>query len=211
MPSGGFFNKDAFMLDTNHAILSKEEELELAKKMKAGCKKSKDKLVLHNIRLVHKIAHGFITPVDHDLLVSVGIEALIRSLDSYDPDKGFRVTTYVYRLIYWEIARSISKAPRYSQEVEYDEVIENTGDSTEFVEPNIDAQRYIKECFDKADLTRRERYIVLAMAQGNMNPRQIGEGLCLSRERVAQIHRKVIRQLRNEASWDPRWSELFVA
>ena len=200
------------MLDiSNHEILSKEEEFELAKKMKAGCKESKDKLVLHNIRLVHKIANSFVTPVEHDDLVSVGIDALIRSLDSYDPDKGFRVTTYVYRLIYWEIKRSLSKAPRYGQEVEYDGDLDTVERATEFVEPDIDAQRYIKECFDKADLTRRERYIVLAMAEGKQNPREIAEALCMSRENVRQINKKVIRKLRNEASWDPRWSELFVA
>lgn len=199
------------MLDTNHAILTKDEEFELAKKMKAGCKQSKDKLVLHNIRLVHKIANKFITPVPHDELVSVGIEALIRSLDSYDPDKGFRVTTYVYRLIYWEIKRSLSKAPRYGQEVEYDEFIENTGDSTEFVEPDIDTQRYIEVAFKEAGLTDRERHIVLTLLHTDQTPREVAEALHMSRERVRQINKVAIRKLRHEAKWDPRWSELFVA
>ena len=78
------------MYDTSHEILSKDEEYELAVKMKAGCQRSKDLLIKHNVRLVYKIAGKFITPVPFEELVQEGMIGLIKSLEKFEPERDSR-------------------------------------------------------------------------------------------------------------------------
>ena len=80
------------MYDTHHRVLDKEEEYELAVKMAAGCEKSLEEMVKHNIRLVYKIASKMITPVPKEELVQEGLVALVKSLRMFDPEKGYRVS-----------------------------------------------------------------------------------------------------------------------
>ena len=98
------------MLDSSHEVLSKEEEYELAVAMKGGCSKSREKLITHNIRLVHKVANKFVTPVEHDDLVMAGIQGLIKCLDTFEPEKGFKLSTYAHSQIFWAIKHSLAKA-----------------------------------------------------------------------------------------------------
>ncbi|MCM8534083.1 MAG: RNA polymerase sigma factor RpoD/SigA, partial [Lentisphaeraceae bacterium] len=41
------------------SLVTKEEEVELAASIKAGCEKAREKLIVSNLRLVVKIAHDF--------------------------------------------------------------------------------------------------------------------------------------------------------
>jgi len=93
-------------------LLTKEEEKELIRKAQKGDKEALDKLVLSNMGLVIKIASdsvrsiGIRSPsVSFDDVVSAGVEGLMIGLEKFDPDKGFRISTYVY----WWIRQSIRR------------------------------------------------------------------------------------------------------
>jgi len=84
--------------------LSKEEELELARKMSTGDKEARDKLIEHNLRLVVFLAKKYEnTGYDLEDLVSIGTVGLIKGIDTYKVDKNIKLATYVSRCIANEI------------------------------------------------------------------------------------------------------------
>lgn len=90
------------------SLLTAEQEKELSMKYLAGDKKAKDKLVLANLRLVVMAAkrYSMHTSLSFDDLVQEGNIGLMRAVDSFDPTKGWRFSTYA---MYW-IKQSISRA-----------------------------------------------------------------------------------------------------
>lgn len=89
-------------------ILSHEEILSLALKRDHD---SRNKIVEHNIRLVFMVAGNYAkhcNPTNEFLdLVSEGTKGLIRAAKKYDPEKGFKFTTYAVWWINQYIQRSL--------------------------------------------------------------------------------------------------------
>jgi RNA polymerase primary sigma factor len=89
-------------------LLTKEEEIELTLRYQAGDAKAKEKLVSANLRLVVMTAkqYNLHTSLSFEDLIQEGNMGLMRAVDTYDVDKGFRFSTYA---MYW-IKQSISRA-----------------------------------------------------------------------------------------------------
>lgn len=76
-------------------------------------KQAKDTLVYHNMRYVLKIAGRYIGQGnDYDDLVQVGLIGLMRAIDKYDVDMGYRVTTYATWWIKQAITRDLADNSR---------------------------------------------------------------------------------------------------
>ena len=90
-----------------YKLLSREEEIELAKAVANGSQKAKNDLINHNLRLVVSIAKRYmgrgLALLD---LIQEGNMGLIKAVDKYDVNKGFKFSTYA---TYW-IKQSISRA-----------------------------------------------------------------------------------------------------
>ncbi len=90
-----------------YEILDREEEEKLLLKVKEGDLEAKNKLIVCNLRLVISVAKNYMnkgmTLID---LISEGNFGLIRAIDKFDMDKGFRFSTYAV----WWIKQSITKA-----------------------------------------------------------------------------------------------------
>ena len=88
-------------------ILSEKEEYMLAKRWQTkGDAKAARKLITSHLRLVVKIAFGFRgykLPVED--LISEGNIGLMKAVKKFDPDKGFRLSTYAI----WWIRASINE------------------------------------------------------------------------------------------------------
>lgn len=89
----------------NMPMLTHDEEYQLAKKWRdEGDKKAVEALVASHLRLVAKIAagyRGYGLPVSD--LISEGNIGMMQAMKHYDPDKGFRLSTYAM----WWIKASI--------------------------------------------------------------------------------------------------------
>ncbi|MDR2073437.1 MAG: RNA polymerase sigma factor RpoD/SigA [Spirochaetaceae bacterium] len=87
-----------------YRLLSFEEELDLAKRIRWGERQCRQKLVESNLRLVVKIARSYLSP---DLsvmdLIQEGNLGLIHAAELYDPAKQVRFSTYAN----WWIRQSI--------------------------------------------------------------------------------------------------------
>ena len=88
-------------------LLTPEEEVELAERIKKGDKAARDRMISANLRLVVKIAHDYnnfgLPLLD---LISEGNIGLVKAVERFDPSKGGKLSTYAA----WWIKQSIKRA-----------------------------------------------------------------------------------------------------
>ena len=94
-------------------LLTTEEEMELAKKMVNGDRAAKNRLVEANLRLVVSIAKRYVGKGMYFLdLIQEGNLGLMKAVDKFDYNKGFKFSTYATWWIRQAITRAIADQAR---------------------------------------------------------------------------------------------------
>lgn len=94
-------------------LLSREEEIALAKEVANNNKQAKDKFICSNLRLVVSIARKYTERgVEFIDLIQDGNTGLMKALDKFDPTKGYKFSTYATWWIRQAVTRSLANKSR---------------------------------------------------------------------------------------------------
>ncbi len=196
--------------------LSFKEESELFKKMKAGDKGAREKIIEHNLRLVaHIIRKYYASYSDTDELISIGSLGLIKAVDSFKSELGTRFATYGAKCIQNEILMFFRAQKRRGLEVSLSETIDVDRDGNPLtyldiiseentVQRDIEMGMYIKKMnklIDSCLNEREKQIIVLRYGLEGYQPRaqrEVAKFLGISRSYVSRIEKGALQKLKDE-------------
>ena len=194
--------------------LSAEEEKKALEGLKNGEEEARNLLIEKNLRLVAHVSKKYAnTNIEQDDLISIGTIGLIKGINSFNVDKGARLSTYVSRCIDNEILMYLRATKKLSAEVylndtigkdkddnivTLEEVLENDERSIEEI---VDLKMKVKKLYKKMKevLKDRERTIIeLRFGLNGQKPKtqhEIAESMGISRSYVSRIETKAIGKL----------------
>lgn len=194
--------------------LCAEEERACFVRMRQGDEEARQKIILHNLRLVsHMVRKYYSTGKNQEDLVSIGSIGLVKAVDSFDPKNGARFATYAAKCIQNEILMYFRSQKKLSCEVSINETIDMDRDGNaltymdvisceESMVETIDRQMQIQKMmrlFDRV-LTPRERQVII-MRYGlyrhkPLTQRETADKLGISRSYVSRIEKSALEKLR---------------
>lgn len=114
--------------------LSKEDELVIMARLQEGDESVKEKLIVHNLRLVVYIAKKFETNSSSvEDLISIGTIGLIKAVNTFSPDRNIKLATYASRCIENEILMFLRKTSQLKNEISIDEPLNTDWDGNELL------------------------------------------------------------------------------
>lgn len=195
--------------------LPSEEEARLVRRMAAGDRAARDRLIEHNLRLVAHIAKKYqSSALDADDLVSIGSIGLIKAVNTFRPEAG-KLTTYASRCIENEILMQLRAGRKERGTVLLDEPIgaDKEGNEirlTDLLGTDKDAVSDAAEIAIESRrafalmatslLDARERRVVelrYGLCDGQPRPQhEVASALGISRSYVSRIEKKALGKLR---------------
>lgn len=194
--------------------LSKKEESEYINMLKDGSKYARDKLVNHNLRLVAHISKKYHNRNDiSDDLISIGTVGLIKAVNTFNSDKGVRLSSYAARCIENEILMYFRNLNKSSLDISIDEPIEtdkngniltliDTIACNNSIEDEIDKKIEIQNLNNQIIklLSPRERIIIYLRYGLNrtkpLTQREVAKKLKISRSYVSRLEKKSLNKLK---------------
>ena len=197
--------------------LSPEEEKVTIENFVKGDEEARNILIEKNLRLVVHVCKKYSnTNIEQDDLLSIGTIGLIKGINSFKPEKGSKLSTYVSRCIDNEILMYLRWSKKLNSEVylnepigkdkddnviTLEEVLENDDRSIDEV---VDLKMKIKKMYNKIKkvLKLRERTIIeLRFGLKGEKPKtqkEIAKIMGISRSYVSRIETKAISKLAEE-------------
>mgnify|MGYP004554027185 FL=1 len=177
-------------------------------------------LIEHNLRLVVYIAKKFDnTGVGVEDLISIGTIGLIKSINTFKPERNIKLATYASRCIENEILMYLRRNSRTRQEVSLDEPLNVDWDGNELLLSDIlgtDEDVIYRDIENEAErkvllgavskLSDREKMIVnlrfgLGTREGQeMTQKEVASLLGISQSYISRLEKKIMRQLKKEMS-----------
>ena len=198
------------------APLSKKQESEILEQIENGDTRNRDKLVVHNLRLVVYIARKFEnTGIGIEDLVSIGTVGLIKAVNTFCPSKKIKLATYASRCIENEILMYLRKTANKKNEVSIEEPLNVDWDGNELLLSDVlgsdsdtvgrdlemqDERNQLLEVVKKLD--ERERTIMTMrfglFGSKEYTQKQVADMLGISQSYISRLEKRIIERLRKE-------------
>ena len=196
--------------------LSKEDEAKTLAMLDNDFEKAREKLIVHNLRLVVYIAKKFeSTGIGIEDLISIGTIGLIKAVNTFSVEKNIKLATYASRCIENEILMYLRKTNPQKMEVSIDEPLNVDWDGNELllsdilgtdddtVSVNIENEaekRVLLEAVEKLD--EREKLIMELRFGLNNRPektqKEVADMIGISQSYISRLEKRIIKRLKQD-------------
>ena len=193
--------------------LTAQEEADCFRLMRQGDEKAREKLILHNLRLVAHIVKKYYTASDsQDDLISIGTIGLIKAIDSFSVENGTRFATYAGKCLQNEILMYFRSQKKLQNEVSINETIDVDKDGNPLTyidiissEDTIADDLFVKmsskrvKKISENELDERERRIIVLRyglsGEKALTQREVAVKLGISRSYVSRIEKNALEKI----------------
>lgn len=200
--------------DTLPPPLTKDEENRIFEQLTNGDDKAREKLIIHNLRLVVYIARKFEnTGAGLEDIISIGTIGLIKAVRTFSPDRNIKLATYASRCIENEILMYLRKTSTLKNEVSIDEPLNVDWDGNELLlsdvlgsEPDIvnrdiefeDQKNIVYKTIDA--LGEREKKIMYMRfgidGEKEYTQKEVANILGISQSYISRLEKRIINKLK---------------
>ena len=177
---------------------------------------AKEKLIVHNLRLVVYIARKFDTaPTGIEDLISIGTIGLIKAVNTFCPDKNIKLATYASRCIENEILMHLRKVSSRKSEISIDEPLNTDWDGNELLLSDVlgsdpdEVGREIEQEDERHQLNGfvrslppRERQIMEMRFGMNgyeeYTQKEVADTLGISQSYISRLEKRIINKLKKQ-------------
>ena len=211
-----FFKRGVYYINGPMSLpepLTKEEEQLLSEQLANGDDKAREKLIVHNLRLVVYIAKKFESSgVNIEDLISIGTIGLIKAVNTFSPEKNIKLATYASRCIENEILMYLRKIASQKMEISLDEPLNTDWDGNELMLADVlgsegdEISREIEEDDEKRlvmeiikTLPERERIIIdMRFGLGDkeeLTQKEVADKLGISQSYISRLEKRIIKRI----------------
>lgn len=195
--------------------LSESDEKECFLLCEQGNEEARQKLILHNLRLVsHIVRKYYASAKNAEDLVSIGTIGLIKAVDTFNIHNGARFATYAAKCIQNEILMHFRSQKKLSAEVSINETIDvdrdgnpltyidvvcSEEDIAEEIDRKITTDKML-HCIDQLLSPREKQILMMRYGLGGIRARtqrEIAQSLGISRSYVSRIEKSALATLKD--------------
>ncbi|MBQ5824086.1 MAG: RNA polymerase sporulation sigma factor SigE [Clostridia bacterium] len=202
--------------ETLPAPLTGAQEREVMKRIESGDESAREKLIVHNLRLVVYIARKFENSgVGIEDLISIGTIGLIKAVNTFCPARNIKLATYASRCIENEILMYLRKISNSKVEVSIDEPLNVDWDGNELLLSDILGSEadsvnigieYEEECNILLSiintLNEREQTIMRLRfgigSEREHTQKEVAEMLGISQSYISRLEKRIIEHIKTE-------------
>lgn len=202
--------------ETLPAPLTAEEENLIISQFSSRPKYVREKLIVHNLRLVVYIARKFETNTSNlEDLISIGTIGLIKAVNTFCPEKNIKLATYASRCIENEILMYLRKNSTAKNEISIDEPLNVDWDGNELLLSDVlgtdgddiclsieleDEKNLLNSIISK--LSCRERQIMQMRFGLNgyeeYTQKDVADTLGISQSYISRLEKRIIQKLKKQ-------------
>ena len=196
--------------------LSAAEEQKYIEEYADGNEDAKNILIEHNLRLVAHIAKKYTDEKNLEDLISIGTIGLIKGINTFNPKKNNKLSTYISRCIENEVLMYMRSSKKLQNEISIDESIgtdregnnmtfsdvltTDSADISDIISGKLEAKKLYK-AMKKTLNTNEINIICWRYGLGNQKKKtqkEIADILGISRSYVSRIEKKCLERLAHE-------------
>lgn len=213
------FRRKIYFIGGNDALpppLTKDEEIDVVRRLMNGDESVRTILIERNLRLVVYIAKKFENSgIVVEDLISVGTIGLIKAVNTFDPSKNIKLATYASRCIENEILMYLRRNNKIKAEISFYEPLNTDWDGNELLLSDIlgtENDMVYNLIEDEVDrelllvamkkLSEREKEIVRLRfglnGKDEKTQKQVADILGISQSYISRLEKRIIKRLKKE-------------
>lgn len=214
-----FHRSDVFYINGSETLpppLSSDEEKEIILKIADGRDEFREKLIVHNLRLVVYIAKKFESQsyITEDL-ISIGTIGLIKAVNTFSPERNIKLATYASRCIENEILMFLRKTSQLKNEVSIDDPLNTDYDGNELllcdvlgsepdsVNENIEKELEAHQLLVAVSRLSERESTIMELRFGlnghkEHTQKQVADMLGISQSYISRLEKKIITRLKGD-------------